>query len=103
VSDLELVAESVEAFRDVAGAVVGHDALDVYAVGGEEGHRSLKEVGTRVLVFCGQHLGIGNSGMVIHCDVCVLPAGTADTLGAVVVDTMARAGDPSQFLGIQVQ
>ena len=53
VSDLELIAESVEAFRDVAGAVVGHDALDVYAVGGEEGHGSLKEVGTRVLVFCG--------------------------------------------------
>ena len=40
--------------------------------------------------------------MIIHGDVCVLPAGTADALGAIVVDTMARAGDPGQFLGVQV-
>ena len=72
-SDAVLSAGTVEAFGDVAAAVVGHNTLDGYAARVEEGHSTLEELGTGVLVFLGHHLDVGDPAVVIHSNMCELP------------------------------
>jgi hypothetical protein len=80
---------------DVAGSVVGHDALDRDAVRLEEGERS-PEAGDRlagVLALALEHLGVGEPGVVVDHHVHELPARAAAALRT-DLDLVALAGDP---------
>ena len=102
-SDAALSAGTVEAFGDVAAAVVGHDTLDGYAACVEEGHSTLEELGAGVLVLFGHHLDVGDPTVVIHSDMCELPPCSTALAGQVTMDTVSRTNDTGEFLGIQVQ
>jgi hypothetical protein len=102
VSQLEALADLSEAVRDVAGAVVGHDGLDRNAVALEPGHGAFQEGDRGGGSLIGQDLGISQTRSVIDGDVKELPSDASDTSGAVSVDAMADAADPTQFLDVDV-
>ena len=97
-SDAVLSAGAVEAFGDVAAAVVGHNTLDGYAVRVEEATARSRELGTGVLVFLGHHLDVGDPAVVIHSDMCELPPCSAALAGQVTMDTVSRTNDTGEFL-----
>jgi hypothetical protein len=89
--------------RTVGGTIVGHDAGDTYAECLEVLERAGQEGGRGVLLFVGQHLGIGHSRMVVDTDVSDFEtsARTAFLVGA--GDTRADAMEAAELLGVQVQ
>src|SRR5215207_11480693 len=93
----------------VSEGVVSQDALDGDAVGGEEPAGSAQELRAGGGLFVGQHLGIGQPGVVVDGGVEVVVAGavtppavpvTGSMLGRVAaVDAVAAAiAQPPQFL-----
>ena len=82
--------------------VVGVDPLDVDAVAGIPADRSFPEGGAGVLVLAGQHLGVGQAGVVVDGDVQVLPASPATAIDAIPQDRLSDHVEAAQLLGIDM-
>src|ERR1700676_663904 len=67
-------AEPTESEGFVAGAVVGHDALDLDAEAVIVGERSFEEGRSAALSLAGHHLGEGDARVVVDGDMDELPA-----------------------------
>jgi len=102
VAQAEPFAGRGEAARDVAAAVVGHDALDRDAVAGVPGDQSSKEGGSGRGSFVSQDFGISQTGGVVDSDVNELPAGSSAALPAVACDAVADDLDAAQLLGVDM-
>jgi hypothetical protein len=102
VTQSEPSAGGGEAVRDVAAAVVGHDAGDFDAVAGVPGNQSSKEGGSGRGSFVSQDFGISQTGSVVDGDVNELPADTSGTLSVVAGDAVADDSDAAQFLGVDM-
>jgi hypothetical protein len=82
---------------DVAGTVVGHDALHRDAVVGEEAQPPSQEGDRLAAVFAPalEHLGVGEPGVVVDHHVHELPAGRSLALAVDgALDLAAPAGNP---------
>ena len=90
-------------FRDVAGAIVGHDALDLDAQGAEVSQRGMKEFDGTVLTFIGHDAGEGDTGSIVDSDMDVFPACAADFVAAVAGDAVAGPLDASELFDIEVE
>lgn len=92
----------------VGRAIVGHDALDLDAMGLEESERPFEEGGHARLLLVGQDFGVGEPGGVIDGDVEGLSAealatGAATALAASIAgDTVTDAVYAAQLLGIDM-
>ena len=93
--------------RAVAGAVVGHHALDSDAVERIPGDCPLEKAGRGLAALVGEQLGVGEPGCVVDADVQVLPALVEATL--VVASAADPAGhavawatDPAELLDIDM-
>ena len=98
----ELLAHLSKAPCNVAGAIVGQDALDRYSSiskpGSDPFQEALSADGT--LVF--EDLHVGDSGGVIDGDVGVLPADASVAVLALAGDPVADSPDSAEFLDVQV-
>jgi hypothetical protein len=88
--------------RDVAGAVVRHDAGDPDTSGEIPGDEPSKEGDGGGGSFVGQDLGIGKTRCVIDGDVDELPADTPPTLADVTGDAVADSFDAAKLLDVDV-
>jgi hypothetical protein len=102
VTELEFLAGGLEPVRDVAGAIVGHDGLDLNAAALEPGDRASKEACGGWRSFVRQDFRVGQSGSVVDGDVDELPPYATDPGGAVAMDAMADATDAAQLLDVDV-
>jgi len=113
VADAELAAGERVDLGHVAGAVVGEDRLDGYAVAGKEHARSVQEGGRGCGFLIVEDLGVGESAVVVDGDVDVLPADGAAKPTAVIaaapVEVLAAehmfasaALDPAELLDVDV-
>ena len=102
VTQTELSACRSEAMRDVAGAVVGHDACDINAAAGVPGDQPSKEDDSRWRSFVSQDLGVSQTGSVVHGNMEELPTGTSGALPTVAGDAVADELDATQLLDVDV-
>ena len=77
VADLGLGADPSKELGSVAGTVVGHEPLDLDAMGAKEGESAQQEAGGGLLAFVGQDLGVGEARGIIDADVEELPTDAA--------------------------
>ena len=91
-----------EVVAAIGRAVVGHDALDGDAMGGEEGQRPGEEGAGAFLLLVGQDLGVGEPGGIVDADMDQVPADALLLAAAVAGDAMADAVDPAELLGVDV-
>ncbi len=87
---------------DVGGAVVGEDAFDGDPVAAEEAQGTDEEPGGRDCFLVAQDLGVGESAVVVDCDVDVFPADRAAIVAVAVTAARVRlslAGAADAFPG----
>src|SRR5678816_3003102 len=97
VLDAERLASLVEESGAVGRAVVGQEALDRYAFGGEASDGRLEERRGRVLALIGVHLHEAGSGVVVDGDVGELPAGAIDRIAPVAADPVPGSHDAPEL------
>ena len=86
----------------IPGAVVGHDALNVDAAGGEPTERSAQEPDTTRRAFVVEDLDVGQPGGVVDGDVAVLPAHPAVAALASAGHPVPRRTEPPKLLDVDV-
>ena len=91
-----------EAMAAIGRAVVGHDALDGDAQGGEPGDGALEEGHGTFLALVGEDLGVGEARGVVDADMQEVPADAALLAAPVAGDAVADAIDPAQLLDVDV-
>ncbi len=84
VADAEAAAGDCVRDRDVGGAIVGDHPLDLDAVAGEEGECTAQEGDRGRRLFVAEHLGVGETAVVVDGDVDVVPAGCAALVAVAV-------------------
>src|SRR5580700_4270804 len=108
VLEAEPLAQPAEGEGLVAGAVVGHDALDFDAEAFVVGERRFEEGGGAALPLIGHDLGEGDAGVVVDGDMDELPAEPFAPCppvalpSAVAGDAMADAIDPAELFDVEV-
>jgi hypothetical protein len=105
VADAELAAGECMHDPAVAGAVVGEHALDDDAVAAVEGECATQEGGSGRCSFVIEHLGVGETAVVVDGDVDVFPAllPLVAAVAAVAGDPMPRTIDPAELLDVNVE
>src|SRR5439155_25511795 len=73
----------------IGGGVVGEHALDGDAALAVPGDRACEEGGARLAVLAGEDFGVGETGVVVDCDVEEVPAGAGAATLAVGEDPLA--------------
>ena len=101
--ELEFRAGLGEGFGAIAGAVVGHDAGDLYAEAAVASDGVLEKVDCALLLLISQDLGEGQARCVVDGDVDELVAGaTAFALLAIVRDAVARSDEPAELFDVDM-
>src|SRR5271155_889649 len=86
----------------ISRAVVGHDALDGDAVGGEPGERALEKRHRAFLALVAQHLAKGQARGIINADVEVFPASAAPPVAGIAGDAVPNRLDTAELLDIDM-
>jgi hypothetical protein len=86
----------------VGAAVVSQEALHDDALRRVPGHGAPQEAGRGGAGFVGEHLGVGEPGVVVDGHVDVLPADAPLAAAPIPVHAMADAADPPQLLDVEV-
>jgi hypothetical protein len=101
-AELESLAGGLELVGDVAGAVVGHDGLDMDAAVVEPTERASEEAGGGRRSLIGEDLGVGHSSGVVDGDMDELPTDAAGLDRVISMDTVADPADAAQLLDIDM-
>ena len=87
----------------VAGAVVGHDPLDLDPVRAEVGDCATEKADRCGCLLVFEHFDVGEPGRVIDAGVDVFPADPAASLSAVARDTVAGTSNTAELLDLDVE
>src|SRR5271156_4097694 len=108
VFEAEPLAQPAEGEGPVAGAVVGHDALDLDSEAIVVGESGLEEAGGASLLLVGHDLGEGDAGVVVDGDMDELPAEPFAPCppvalpSAVAGDAMTDSIDSTELFDVEV-
>jgi len=91
-----------EEARDVAGTIVGHDALDPDALALEPAQGTDQEAGDRLALFVRQDLDVGEPRGVVDRDVDEFPASPLALAAPIAGDAMADAAEADELLDVEV-
>ncbi len=103
--EAELLAGLAKGSREIARAVVGHDALDLDAQACVVGHRRLKEGDGAGFSLVPHHPAKGDAGCIVDTDMDELPTDAEvaiDHTGLSSCDPMADGADPAKLLDIDM-
>jgi hypothetical protein len=103
VLDAQSLAGLVEQRGAIRCAVIGQDAFDPDALGGEASDCCLEEGAGRVLALIGVDLHEAGTRMVVDGHMGELPARTLDRVAPIAGDAVTRANNATELLGVQVQ
>src|SRR5258708_5920623 len=87
-----------------AGAVVGHDAIDLDAMGPEEAQRVKEKAQAGSTFFIGQDFRISDAGVVVDCQMQIFPTDPAAVALALAIagDAVADLLETTQLLDIDM-
>ena len=91
-----------KAVRSIAGAVIGEDTFDDYALTGEPDLSSAQKCGTALAALVGQDLDVSQSREVIDGDVQELPASAAADANAITGNAMSGLTKAAELLDVQM-
>lgn len=99
---VELATQLGKEVGEIAGAVVGHDPVDLDAVAFEEADGTAQESRCGLGLFIGQDLDIGQTGEIVDGHMSKLPPRPTSSGSSVAMNAMTHSFDASQLLDVEV-